>query len=71
LHSEACVALATGRRQGRAVEEIRDGYRKLSVGSHFLFYRITGDSVIEVIRILHSGWTFPRICAVESMKALD
>lgn len=29
----ACQALATGRRQGRAIDDIRRGYQKLPVGS--------------------------------------
>jgi toxin ParE1/3/4 len=49
----ACEALADGRRQGRAIDDIRPGYRKLAVASHFLFYRITNAGLIDVIRILH------------------
>jgi toxin ParE1/3/4 len=37
----ACEALAAGSRRGRAIDDIRPGYRKLAVASHFLFYRIT------------------------------
>jgi toxin ParE1/3/4 len=47
---DACEALADGSRQGRAIDDIRPGYRKLAVASHFLFYRITDA---DVIRILH------------------
>jgi toxin ParE1/3/4 len=49
----ACEALADGSRRGRAIDDIRPGYRKLAVASHFLFYRITGAGMIDVIRILH------------------
>jgi toxin ParE1/3/4 len=38
---------------GRAINDIRDGYFKLSVGSHFLCYRLTDTGVLEVVRILH------------------
>ena len=56
---EACEVLANGHRQGRAVDEIRAGYLKLAVGSHFLFYRITGDGQIDVVRILHRRMDVP------------
>jgi|SRR5689334_9602572 toxin ParE1/3/4 len=49
----ACEALANGSRQGRAIDDIRPGYRKLAVASHFVFYRITDTGLIDVIRILH------------------
>lgn len=38
---------------GRACDDIRPGYRKLAAGSHTLYYRPTGDGVIDIIRILH------------------
>lgn len=50
---EACEALAEGRRQGRAIDDIRPGYRKLAVQSHVLFYRLTEAGLIDVVRILH------------------
>jgi len=50
---DACAALAEGRRLGRAINDIRPGYRKLTVRSHFLFYRITDAGMIDVVRILH------------------
>jgi len=50
---DACQALADGRRQGRPIDDIRPGYRKLAVGSHVLFYRLTDTGLIDVIRILY------------------
>ena len=50
---DACEAVADGRRQGRPIDDIRPGYRKLALASHFLFYRITDAGMIDVIRILH------------------
>ncbi len=47
----AFEALATQRKSGRTTE-VRDGYFKCSVGSHFVFYRKSDDG-IDVIRILH------------------
>jgi len=50
---DACAALAEGRKRGRAIDDVRPGYRKLAVQSHFLFYRITDAGMIDVVRILH------------------
>jgi toxin ParE1/3/4 len=44
---------ATNPRIGQACDEIRPGYRKLAAGSHTLFYRVTADDVIDVVRVLH------------------
>lgn len=49
----AIEGLVNGSRQGRPIDDIRPGYRKLAVASHFLFYRITDAGMIDVIRILH------------------
>lgn len=38
--------------RGRACDEIREGYRRYSIGSHLVFYVETADTV-DVIRILH------------------
>lgn len=48
-----------GRRQGQPIDDIRLGYRKLAVGSHFLFYRTEGAGFIDVIRILHQRMGVP------------
>ncbi len=50
---DACAALAAGKSRGRPIDDIRPGYLKHAVGSHFLFFRVTDDGVIEIIRILH------------------
>jgi toxin ParE1/3/4 len=44
---------AANPRIGRACDEIRPGYRKLAAGSHTLFYRVTAEAVIDVVRVLH------------------
>jgi len=49
----ACRELADGRRQGRSIDEIRKGYFKLAVSSHFLIYRLTLDGAFDIVRILH------------------
>lgn len=45
---------------GRACDDIRAGYRKLATGSHMLFYRVTADGVIDVVRILHQRMDIDR-----------
>jgi toxin ParE1/3/4 len=37
---------------GRGCDEVRPGYRKHSVASHTVYYRLAGPEV-EVVRILH------------------
>ena len=49
----ACLELTNGRLQGRGIDEIRKGYFKLAVGSHFLIYRLTPDGAFDIVRILH------------------
>ena len=43
--------LAQGVRTGRPVD-VREGYFKYQVGSHLVFYRLSGSS-LDVIRVLH------------------
>jgi toxin ParE1/3/4 len=53
-HAEILTALArlaAGRVGGRPVD-IRQGYLKYPVGSHFVFYK-SGEDVVDVIRVLH------------------
>lgn len=38
--------------RGRAVDEIRSGYRRYAIGSHLIFFT-AHDECIDVIRILH------------------
>lgn len=38
--------------RGRSCDDIREGYRRYSIGSHLLFYVDRADGV-DVIRILH------------------
>lgn len=56
---DAFQALADGRRQGRAIDAVRPGYRKMAIGSHFLFFRISGAGLIDVVRILHQRMDVP------------
>lgn len=55
----ACQGLADKRLTGRAIDDIRAGYSKLSVGSHFLFYRRTDAGLIDIVRVLHQRMDIP------------
>lgn len=44
--------IATRPDLGRAVDDIRPGYRRYAIGSHLVFF-IDRDGGIDVIRILH------------------
>jgi toxin ParE1/3/4 len=55
----ACDDIAAQRIAGRAADEVRAGYRKWPVGSHVIFYRTDGQTLV-VIRILHKRMDVPR-----------
>jgi toxin ParE1/3/4 len=55
----ACQGLADQRLTGRTIDDVRAGYSKLAVGSHFLFYRRTDSGLIDVVRILHQRMDIP------------
>ena len=40
-------------RIGRACDDIRPGYFRLSAGSHTIYYRIAATGIVEIMRILH------------------
>ncbi len=49
----ACEKLGAGDIKGRSAEHYRAGYMKITVGSHFVFYKQAPDGGIDVIRVLH------------------
>lgn len=49
---EAIERVAADPQRGRVCDEIREGYRRYSIGSHLVFYVERADGV-DVIRILH------------------
>jgi toxin ParE1/3/4 len=55
----AAATIAKTRAGGIACDEIRSGYRKLSVGSHVLFFRASATRVL-IVRILHRRMDFER-----------
>lgn len=48
----AIERVAADPRRGRSCDEVRDGYRRYSIGSHLLFY-VESSHGVDVIRILH------------------
>lgn len=52
----ACfAAIADGSTPGKAIDHIRQGYKKAIYGRHIVFFRTGEDQVIEIIRVLHSS----------------
>ncbi|ROU01236.1 type II toxin-antitoxin system RelE/ParE family toxin [Histidinibacterium lentulum] len=51
IHS-VFIALCTGSARWHPADDLRQGYRRARVGSHFVFFVETGDAV-EVVRVLH------------------
>jgi toxin ParE1/3/4 len=45
--------LAANPHKGKTCDEIRNGYRKFTAGSHIVFYRQKSVEAIEIVRILH------------------
>lgn len=39
----------------RQADYIRSGYRMSKVKSHLIFYKKSGDKIIEIVRILHQN----------------
>lgn len=50
---QRAIERAANPRIGRACDEIRPGYRKLVAASHTLFYRVSAERVIDVVRVAH------------------
>jgi toxin ParE1/3/4 len=44
----------------RLCDDIRPGYRKLAAASHILYYRVTPDGVIDVVRVMHQRMDIDR-----------
>lgn len=51
--AKAFADIADGSIPGRAANDIREGYFKLPVGSHVVFYRHAPAGDVVVIRVLH------------------
>ena len=42
------------------IGDVRRGYRKVRAGSHVIFFKVTNDGVVDVVRILHQKMDFNR-----------
>ncbi|MBC7299443.1 type II toxin-antitoxin system RelE/ParE family toxin [Nocardia salmonicida] len=51
---------AANPRIGQPCDEIRAGYRKLPAGSHTVYYRLTAEGIVDVVRILHQRMDIDR-----------
>jgi len=56
---DAINAIANEPSIGKSYEYIRKGYYGFHIKSHIIFYRITLDDSLEVIRILHQRMDLP------------
>ncbi|PHR59703.1 MAG: plasmid stabilization protein ParE [Robiginitomaculum sp.] len=56
----SCHDLGYGSKRGLDVGNIRPGYKKLSCGSHFIFFKVTDTEKTEIIRILHQSMDVDR-----------
>ena len=54
---QAFETIARDPRRGRPSDDIRVGYRRYSVGSHVIFFRVIGGE-IDVVRVLHQSMDF-------------
>jgi toxin ParE1/3/4 len=59
LLQRAIETIADDPRKGRSCDEVREGYRKYSAGSHMLLYREV-DAGVDIVRVLHSRMDFER-----------
>ena len=46
-------AIGDGRIKGKAIDSVRKGYNKALHGKHYIFFRLSQDKVVEIIRVLH------------------
>lgn len=42
------------------IGDVRKGYRKVRSGSHVIFFKVTRDGAVDVVRILHQKMDFDR-----------
>jgi len=56
---QAFHQLADNNELGKACDHIRTGYRAFPVGSHVIFYKISGQQRIDIIRVLHKRMDAP------------
>ncbi len=45
--------LGEGKVKAKNVSSVRMGYKKALYGKHYIFFRISPDDIVEIIRVLH------------------
>ena len=53
--SQSCLAVARDELPGSDASHIRPGYRKQLSGRHVIYYRLTEEGAVEVVRVLHQS----------------
>jgi toxin ParE1/3/4 len=53
-------AIGEGKLQGKAIDSVRKGYRKVLFEKHHVFFRLSQDKVVEIIRVLHVSMDIER-----------
>ncbi len=48
-----CDAIGRNEVPGRDASAIRPGYRKVPSGRHVIFFRLTADGAVDIVRVLH------------------
>ncbi len=59
LVESAFQRIASGQVQGRNADAFKRGYLRLTVESHFVFYRPHASGSIEIMRVLHQRMNLP------------
>ena len=57
---DAVTALANGAKSSRPADTVRQGYRKIFVGRHVVFF-LERAEVVEVVRVLHERMDVGRV----------
>lgn len=66
LLEDSFVRLSQTPEIGQRCDGIRLGYWKYRVGQHVIFFRKSGDTAIEVVRILHGRMDIESSLAISS-----
>lgn len=45
---------------GKSYEHVRAGYRGLHSGKHIIFFKVSQEGKVRIVRILHERMDFPR-----------
>ena len=53
-------AIGEGKLQGRAIDSVRKRYKKVLFEKHYVFFRLSQDKVVEIIRVLHVSMDIER-----------